>query len=134
MGRGPVIPDTIIEYLLNMKLYFSISQIPELAGLTRNQWKAVYRCGLEAFYADHPSRVWSGAPWILGGVLCGTFAGWMVVANNEHSYLKYLVMAAGGLIGALVGVFIGGQILTAQLRPYLRRVLEERKDEIAQIK
>ncbi len=57
----------------------------------------------------------------------------MVVAGNGHSYSKSLVIAASGLVGALVGVFIGTQILTAQLRPYLRRVLEERKDEIAQI-
>ncbi len=116
-----------------MKIYFSNSQIPERAGLTSNQWKAVYRCGYEAFLADNPSRVWLGAPWILGGILGGALTGWMVVTGNGHSYSKSLVIAAGGLVGALVGVFIGTQILTAQLRPYLRRVLEERKDEIAQI-
>jgi hypothetical protein len=32
----------------------------------------------------------------------------------------------------MIGAFIGVQFLTARLRPYFRRVLEERKDEIAQ--
>lgn len=116
-----------------MKLYFSISQIPELAGLTRNQRKAVYQCGLEAFFADQPSRVWAGAPWIFGGIFSGALAGWLVVAGIGLTHSQLLVIIAGGLAGAVLGIFIGTQILTAQLRPYLRRVLEERKDELGQI-
>lgn len=116
-----------------MKLYLSHSQIPELKGLTRRRRKAVYQCGLQAYFADDTTRVWSGAPWIFGGILSGALAGWMVVAGNVLSHSKLLAMTAGGLAGALIGILIGTQILHAQLRPYLRRVLEERRDEIAQI-
>jgi len=116
-----------------MKLYFSYSQIPELTGLSRRQRKTVYQCGLQAYFADDLSRVWAGAPWIFGGLLSGALAGWMMVAGIGLSDSKLLVIAAGGLAGALIGIFIGTHILHAQLRPYLRRVLEERKDEIGQI-
>lgn len=117
-----------------MKLYFSNSQVQELAGLTRDQRKAVFQCALEAFYNERPSRVWSGAPWILGGILGGALVGSMVVVGTGPSHLKLLITAACGLAGAVVGTFIAGQFFTAKLRPYLRRVLEERRDEIVQIK
>jgi hypothetical protein len=116
-----------------MKLYFALSQVPELVGLTRRQRKLVYQCALEGLLAEQPSTVWVGAPWLFGGILSGALAGWMVVAGIGLSHLKLLVIATFALAGAMIGVFIGTQILTAQLRPYLRRVLEERKDEIAQI-
>ncbi len=115
-----------------MKLYFANSQIPELAGLTRPQRKAVYQCALETLLAERPSAVWDGAPWVFGGILSGVLAGWLVVTSNHLSHL-FLVVTAAGLAGVLVGIFIGTQILTARLRPYFRRVLEERQDEIAQI-
>lgn len=117
-----------------MKLYFSISQIPELTGLTRPQRKAVYQCAMEAFYFERPSRVWFGAPWILGGMLGGMLVGVIGVAVTGLSHSKLLVPMVGGLAGAILGTFIGGQFHTEQLRPYFRRVLEERRDELARIK
>ncbi len=119
--------------VLNMRLYFKLSQVPELAGLTRRQRRLVYQCALEALFAEQPSTVWVGGPWITGGILAGALPGGLAVAADGLSRSKLLVMAAGGLTGALLGIFIGAQILTARLRPYYRRVLEERKDEIAQI-
>ena len=116
-----------------MKLFFTLSQIPELAGLTRLQRRLVYQCALEALFFEQPVTIWRGAPWLLGGILSGALAGWLAATSSGLSHSKLLVMAASGLAGALVGAFIGGQILTARLRPYLRRVLEERRDEIAQI-
>ena len=117
-----------------MKLFFSISQIPELAGLTRHQRKAVYQCAMEAFYFERPSRVWFGAPWILGGMVGGILVGVIVVAVTGLSHSKLLVTIICGLAGAIICTFIGGQFHCAQLRPYLRRVLEERRDELARIK
>ena len=117
-----------------MTFYFTLSQVPELAGLTRRQRRLVYRCALEALFAEEPSTVWLGGPWITGGILTGALAGWLVVAAAGLAHSKLLVIAAGGLAGALVGIFIGGQLFNARLRPYYRRVLEERKDEIAKIK
>jgi hypothetical protein len=116
-----------------MSLYFTPSQIPELAGLTRRQRKLVYQCALEALFFEQPPTLWLGLPWILGGILSGALAGWMLVASIGLSHSNLLAIAAGGLAGAIIGVFIGAQILTAKVRPYLRRVLEERKDEIARI-
>lgn len=117
-----------------MKLYFSYRKIPELMGLTHHQQKAVYQCGLEAFLGEQPSRIWSGIPWLLGGIFSGSLAGWLLanrIGLSSHSEL--LIAAAGGLLGILITSLIGAQIFNAQLRPYLRRVLEERKEEIAQI-
>ena len=115
-----------------MKLYFSSSQIPELAGLTRPQRKAVFQCALEAFYFDDVSRVWFGAPWILAGIIGGAMIGWGVVSLMGLSHPKLLITVSA-LGGAVIAIFFAGQVHTARLRPYLRRVLEERKEEIAGI-
>jgi uncharacterized membrane protein YeaQ/YmgE (transglycosylase-associated protein family) len=116
-----------------MRLYFTLSQVPELAGLTRQRRRLVYQCALEALFAEQPSSLWLGAPWLFGGILSGLLAGWLAITIKSLSHWKLIVMTASGLAGALVGIFIATQILTARLRPYFRRVLEERKDEIAQI-
>jgi len=63
---------------------------------------------------------------LFGSLLGGLLDGWMAVGRNV------LVVSACGLAGAMIGTFIGAQVLTARLRPYFRRVLEERKDELAQ--
>ena len=117
-----------------MTLYFSMSQIPELAGLKRPQRQAVYRCALEAFYGEDSTRVWAGLPWIAGGLLAGAVVGWFVTVGAELTHAKLPFILGGGLVGAAVGVFIAAQLQTARLRPYLQRVLQERWDEIAQIK
>jgi len=121
-----------------MKLYFSFSRIPELAGLTRPQRKAVYQCALEALFAEQPATLRVCTRWVFGGMLIGGLAGWLVAASLDRlptaGWRKpLLVTAGGGLIGLMMGVFIGGQWMTARVRPYLRRVREERAAEIAQI-
>jgi hypothetical protein len=70
---------------------------------------------------------------LFGGILGGVLAGWLAAVSSGFSHSKLLVITAPGLAGALAGIFIGAQILTARLRPYFRRVLEERRDEIAKI-
>jgi hypothetical protein len=122
-----------IQSFLNMKLYFSYSQIPELAGLTPRRRKLVYQCALEALFAGQPSAVWMGAPWMLGGVVSGALAGWLVVSGLGLAHWPRLVIAAFALAGLVTGIFIATQLLHARRRPYLWRVLEERKDEIARI-
>lgn len=115
-----------------MKLYFSSRQIPELAGLTRPQRKAVLHCALEAFYFDDVSRVWFGAPWIVAGIFAGAMAGWGLLSLTGLAHPK-LVIPLCGLGGAAIGIFLAAQINFRRLRPYLRRVVEERKNEIAKI-
>jgi len=121
-----------------MKLYFSISQIPELAGLARPRRKAVYQCALEALFAEQPSIIWICSRWVFGGILIGVLADWLIVAGFVRLPFagwgkQLLITAVGGLVGAMIGIFIGAQWMTARVRPYLRRVLEERANEIAQI-
>jgi len=115
-----------------MKLYFKSAQIPELAGLTPQQRKAVFQCALEAFYFEDPSRVWFGSRWIVAGILCGTTAGWGLTSLPGFSHPKLLVSLCG-LAGLAVSIFFAQQVHTELLRAYLRRVLEQRKDEIARI-
>ena len=115
-----------------MKFYFVNSQIPELAGLTRLRRKLVYQCALEALLAEQSSIMKICSWWMFGSILIGVLAGWLTVAGCQLSH-PILLVAAGGFAGGIIGNFIGVQFLNARLRPYLRRVLEERKDEIARI-
>jgi hypothetical protein len=117
-----------------MKLYFSNSQIPEVAGLTRNRRRAGSQCALEVYFAEDQSRVFHGVPWLFGGLLGGVLVGAAVVFGSGLSHWKLLVIIACGLAGAAAGTFIAAQFMVEQLRPYLRRVLEERKEEIEKIK
>lgn len=113
-----------------MKLYLTPAQAPELAGLTRRRRKAVMRCALQAFFGEEPSRVWSGAPWLFGGLLGGALAGSGTAAAAGPGIPWFLGAAIGGIAGATLGNFIATHLMTERLRPYFRRVLEERRDEI----
>jgi hypothetical protein len=122
-----------------MRFYSSYSRVPELAGLTRKQRKLVYRCALEAFFSDQPSSIWVCTAVVGGSVLVGALAGWVVVACTGLAgpawwQTKWFIVALSGLTAALIGNFVGQHWITARLRPYLRRVLEKRGLEIAQIK
>ncbi len=111
-----------------MKLYFSKSQVPELAGLTRRRRRLVYRCALEALLTEQPSMIRVCTLWLFGGLTSGLLAGWTLFGRD------LLLVPVCGVAGAAIGAFIAGQVLIARLRPYIRRVLEERKDEITQIR
>lgn len=141
IAQGPLRPvaiplawevDAKASLLFDMGLYFSAAQVPELAGLTKPQRQAVIQCALQAFYCDDLSRLWFGAPWILAGIIGGAMIGWGMIYLMGLSHPKLLIPLCG-LIGAAMAIFFAGQVHTARLRPYLQRVVEERKDEIAQI-
>jgi len=118
-----------------MQLYFFKSQIPELAGLTPLQRKLVYECGLEACLTEQPALIWSCTRWVFGGLAGGALVAWLTLTLTRLGWDHYLlVVIVGALAGMLTAIFVAGQILTAQLRPYLRRVLEARRDELARIK
>ncbi len=115
-----------------------MSKVPELAGLTPLRKKLVCQCAMAAFFAEEPAIIRVCACWVVGGILGGVVAGWMAVngwsfANSAGREKNLLVLSVCGLAGAMIGSFIATPILNARLRPYIRRVLEERKDEIAQI-
>ncbi len=116
-----------------MKLYLSFHQIPELAGLTRQRQKLVYGCAMEALFAEQPSMMSTAMRYVFGGLLCGALAGWGIASASGSSHLKLLIVTSA-IVGLIAGSFSGNHVLHSRMRPYLRRVLEERKDEIAQIK
>ncbi len=116
-----------------MKLYFSYNQLPEFADLTPRQRKAVYRCALEAYLTEDSSRLWFGAPWGFGGLVSGALVGWGIVRLTGSVHPRLLITLCG-LGGAVLSLLLAGPVQMAQLRPYVRRVLQERKDEIAEIR
>ena len=124
--------------MTNMPLYFSMFKVPELAGLTPLRKKLVCQCAMEAYFAEEPAIMRFCVSWVVGCILGGMVAGWVAVNgwsfSNSAGWAKnLLVLPVCGLAGALIGNLIANPIFHARLRPYIRRVLEERKDEIAQI-
>jgi len=121
-----------------MKIYFTLAQVPEMAGLTRQKRKLVYQCALEALFAEQPAILWVCSRWLwgslLGGVVVGMAAATHGFAHWDGLRSRLLVPIVLGLAGGLIGAFFGGQRITALLRPYFRRVLEERKDELDRIR
>ena len=121
-----------------MKFYFCFSQIPELKPLTKRQRKAVYMCAFEALFAEQPSALRTCTLWVFGGIAVGALAGGLAVAGGVSWPFAGLgrtlpVVIAGGLAGAVAGSLLGNHWLHARMRPYFRRVLEERQEEIASI-
>ena len=121
-----------------MKFYFCFAQIPELKPLTKPQRKAVYQCAFEALFAKQPATMRTCNLWVFGGIAVGALAGGLAVAGGFSWQFAGLgrtlaVVIAGGLAGAVAGSLLGSHWLHARMRPYFRRVLEERKEEIARI-
>jgi hypothetical protein len=121
-----------------MNIYLFTFQIPELKPLTKRQRKAVYVCAFEALFAEQPSTLWTCNLWVFGGIAVGALAGGLAVAGGVSWPMAALgqampVVIAGGLAGAVVGSSLGAHWIHGKLRPYFRRVLEERKSEIARI-
>jgi len=122
-----------------MKAYFFTFQIPELKPLNKRQRKAVYICAFEALFAEQPSTMRMCNLWVFGGLAIGAMAGGLAVAGGVSWPFAALgktlpVVIAGGLAGFVAGSLQGAQWLHARMRPYFRRVLEERKEEMEQIK
>jgi len=115
-----------------MKIYFRNSHIPELSGLSRQRRKLVYQCALEALLREQFWTMFICATEVIGCALVGLLAGGWLRGQGDFSHPDWFLIA-GGLGGGLVGNFLGSQLLTARLRPYLRRVLTERRDEIDRI-
>ena len=88
---------------------------------------------MEALFAERPSIMWASSRWFFVGIVGGALAGWLAAGGNGLSNSKLVGLAIGGFVGAVISAFIGAQWMTAVLRPYFRRVLEERNDEIARI-
>jgi hypothetical protein len=116
-----------------MKLYITYSKMPEMAGLTPEQRKAVMRCGMEAYFAEDPSRVFFGTPWMLSGLLLGGVAAWLTTQGTGPGHARWLWVVLGALVGAGLATFVVGQFVAARLRPYFRRVRDERREEIGRI-
>ena len=121
-----------------MKMYLFTFQIPELKPLTKRQRKAVYMCAFEALFAEQPSTLRTCNLWVIGGIAIGALAGGLAVAGGISWQFAALgktlpVVIAGCLAGAVAGSLLGAQWIHGRLRPYFRRVLEERQEEIARI-
>jgi len=121
-----------------MKFYFYFSQIPELKPLNKRQRKAVYACAFEALFAEQPATMRTCQFWVLGGLAVGALAGGLAVADGVSWQFAALgktmpVVIAGGLAGFVAGSLLGTQWIHTRMRPYFRRVLDERKEEIEQI-
>ena len=121
-----------------MNMYLFIFQIPELKPLTKRRRRAVYQCAFEALLAEQPAVLTACSLWILGGIAGGALAGGLAVLGGVNWSFAGLgkvlpVVLAGALVGAVVGNTLGAHWLHRKMRPYFRRVLEERREELERI-
>lgn len=117
-----------------MKTLLATGWIPELRPLTKGQQKAVYQCATEALFAEQPATLWGCNLWVFGGIAAGALAGGLAAAGGMGWNWSLPCLITGGLTGAVVGNLLGTHWIHGKLRPYFRRVLEERKAEIEQIR
>jgi len=113
-----------------MQLYITDAKVPELAPLSRAQRKQVRQGAFSLLRGERPSTRWLvGLP---GGI--GTALGYMVGAGLSHLVAPngwaLVILFSAALVGGGVGSVIGLWCLTARLRPYFRRFIEEHGHEI----
>jgi hypothetical protein len=101
-----------------MKIYWSASSIPELAGLPREEarkaWRACYLKGYKHW------QTWLG---IFIALLCtflGAAIGKEIILGGHNMHI----------IGSGIGCAVGGgmilsQIIVRQIRPYLRQYIDQ---------
>lgn len=112
-----------------MRVYFTESQVPELAGLNRAQRKIVRRGALEMLRTEQPSLV--GSVRILNGVVAAVA---MIICfavvraiHAEHNWILRAIIVG---IHVHVALVIVQTYMTEHLRPYFRSFVEQHRDEI----
>ncbi len=112
-----------------MRIYFTESQVPELAGLNRSQRKIVRRGALEMLRRDQPSLL--GSVRLLTAVV--TFVAMIIglaIVHATHVEHKWILRAIiVGIIAHVAAVMVQS-FMTEHLRPYFRSFVEQHRDEI----
>ncbi len=112
-----------------MRVYFTESQIPELAGLNRSQRKIVRRGALEMLRKDQPS-LFDSVRLVNGVVLGVAMLIALAVVRTIHADHAWILRAI------IFGIIVHGAVLIAQsrmterLRPYFRSFVEQHRDEM----
>ncbi len=105
-----------------MKIYWTLSSVPELAALPRVERGTIWRtCYPKGF---RKARVW------LALVVCGLCGG---LGAGIGSYLGQSLIGAltGAAIGGGIGGFILGQVATRALLPEIRSAVAQRHEKSA---
>ncbi len=112
-----------------MPIYLTNATVPELSGFTAAQCRLIRRKAFATLCHERPSvRVLAALPGGVGGGI--GFGLGVLLCHVAFAQHRMAVAVVCGMIGGGVGGFIGGQWLTEQLRPHLRRFIEEHRDEI----
>ena len=114
-----------------MKLYWSDSQIPELASLAKTQHRLVRRGSIRMLEGEQPFARWICAiPSGLGGGV-GAVVGILLARAVGGDFSLIIMFLCAGLGGG-VGGLVSGSLLSERLRPYFRRFIQEHGDELSQ--
>ena len=106
-----------------MKVYWSLSSVPELAGLPAADQRRLWRqCSGPAFRCW---QTWLALTLQLAGHLAGSLLGlyiWFPAAETAAEFLPaFAATGLGGLLGGLPGCLVFGCVATAKVRPHLRQ-------------
>jgi hypothetical protein len=99
-----------------MKIYWITKSIPEVAHLSSSKCaEAIAACKWKAF--RHRETWMAVGVCILLGVLGQMLGLWLRWNMNVY---RYILPPIVGMLGIIIGVAIESQVMTEQMRPYLR--------------
>jgi hypothetical protein len=113
-----------------MMFHNADSKMPELANLNESELRIVVHTARELLKKEKPfSRLIDAWP-----IFVGCFLGMFPGTTFSHLYRgadgSLLVMGIGGMLGGMIGSIITAQLQARRLRPYLRRVIQGRWDDV----
>lgn len=109
-----------------MQIYFTVSQVPEMHGLSRAYRRTIWSGGFEMYCKEQPSRKARLRAINVCTVYCGLFIARELSRGTNHSWWSAPLIA--GAAALAIGL-VFQSLLTERLRPYFRRFLEEHRHD-----
>ncbi len=101
-----------------MPIYRNLKAIPELAALSRDERRRIWRTCYGMALQERPTQ------WAIVGVVGCMAIGWAIGSQTDST-------VTGFILGSGLGGSVFGQVAIGQARPHIRRLLNQEANETA---